>query len=153
MRKARYALANAVILFIIGASFFDIVRDEEHWPFSQYPMFNRVTTSRQLNWLRLYGVTADGQEHVLLHYRDVFPFDQSRLSKVLGAIRTRPDADAELQRALRNCLDRYERRRQENGGAGPAFAALRLYQVQWRLDPRAANVHTPDSRLLVAEVR
>lgn len=153
MGKPRYPLANAIILFIIGASLFDIARDEEHWPFSQYPMFNRVTTSRQLNWLRLYGVTADGREHVLLHHRDVFPFDQSRLSKALGAIRTRPDAEAALQRALRNCLDRYERRRQANGGAGPAFSALRLYEVQWRLDPRAANVDTPDSRTLVSEVR
>ena len=64
MRKSRVFVAHAVILFIVGASFYDIIRDEEHWPFSQYPMFNRVNTSRDLAWLRLYGVTAGGDQRV-----------------------------------------------------------------------------------------
>jgi hypothetical protein len=152
MRRPRYVVANTVILFIVAASVFDIVRDEEHWPFSQYPMFNRVTNSRDLSWLRLYGVTADGQEYPLLHYADVFPFDQSRLSKVLGSIRARPDGGRGLQTALRNCLERYERRRKAEQHSGPPLTSLRLYQVHWRLDDRAANVHTPDARALIAEV-
>jgi len=153
MRRSRVVVAHAVILLIVVASLYDIVRDEEHWPFSQYPMFNRVNTSRELTWLRLYGVTASGDEQALLSYRDVFPFDQSRLSKAFGSIRTRPDSDTALRAALENCLDRYERRRKEGRLDGPALVALRLYDVHWRLDPRAANVDTPDTRRLVAEVR
>jgi hypothetical protein len=153
MRKSRLVTAHVVILFILGASAYDIVRDEEHWPFSQYPMFNRVNTSRELAWLRLYGVTASGEERPLVRYEDVFPFDQSRLSKALGTIRMRPDADAALSSALANCLERYERRRNQGLLDGPQLVALRLYDVRWHLDPRASNVARPDERRLVAEVR
>jgi hypothetical protein len=152
MRARRYLLANAIILFIVGASFCDIVLDEEHWPFSQYPMFNQVTTSRELTRLRLYGVTQEGQEFALLRYADVFPFDQSRLSKALGSIRSRPDADVQLHAALANCLERYERQRARGWHEGPALTRLRLYEVHWVLDPKAANVNAPDSRRLLAEV-
>src|SRR3982750_767079 len=145
MRRHRYLAANALILFIVGASFYDIIRDEEHWPFSQYPMFNRVATSRELTWLRLYGVTHAGQEFALIRYADVLPFDQSRLSKALGSIRSRPDGDAQLRAALANCLERYERLRQRGDGDRPQLSALRLYEVHWTLDPRAANVDHPDS--------
>ena len=152
MTARRYLLANALILFIVGASFYDIAADEEHWPFSQYPMFNRVTSSRELTWLRLYGVTHEGQEFALLRYADVMPFDQSRLSKALGTIRSRPDSDTQLHAALANCLERYERQRARGWHEGPPLAALRLYEVHWVLDARAANVDTPDSRRLLAEV-
>jgi hypothetical protein len=152
MSKGRYALANTLILLILTASFYDIVRDEEHWPFSQYPMFNRVTSSRELKWLRLYGVTQEGKEFPLIRYADVFPFDQSRLSKGLGSIAVRPGAAAQLHAALANCLERHERQRQKGWHDGPALSGLRLYEVRWTLDPRAANVDTPDSRRLIAEV-
>jgi hypothetical protein len=153
MRRSRLLLAHAVILFIVGGSTYDIVRDEEHWPFSQYPMFNRVNTSKQLAWLRLYGVTAAGDELALVRYQDVYPFDQSRLSKALGSIRMRPDPDAALWSALADCLERYERRREQGLLDGPPLVALRLYDVRWHLDPQAANVDNPDVRRLVAEVR
>jgi len=152
MSTRRYVLANAVILFIVAASLYDVLRDEEHWPFSQYPMFNRVTSSRDLKWLRLYGVTQDGQESALIRYSDVFPFDQSRLSKALGSIAARPGAVAELRAALANCLERHERQRRMGLQPGPPLAGLRLYEVRWALDPRAANVDRPDSRRLLAEV-
>jgi hypothetical protein len=151
MRPFRYVLANAVVLAIIGGSFYDIIRDEEHWPFSQYPMFNRVTSSRELKWLRLYGVTQQGDEVALIRYAHVFPFDQSRLSKALGSIRSRNDDEA-IQTALSNCLDRYERLRQRGWHDGPQLSRLRLYEVRWTLHPRAENVDTPDSRHLVGEV-
>jgi hypothetical protein len=151
MDVRRYALANAIILVIVGASIYDIARDEEHWPFSQYPMFNRVTTSRELKWLRLYGVTEGKEEIPLLRYADVFPFDQSRLSKGFGSIRSQGDS-ASIHAALANCLVRYERLRQRGWHDGPQLRGLRLYEVRWKLDPRAANVDTPDSRELVGEV-
>lgn len=152
MSTRRYVLANAVILFIVAASLYDIIRDEEHWPFSQYPMFNRVTSSRDLKWLRLYGVTEGGQESALIRYSDVFPFDQSRLSKALGSIAARPDAGAQLQAALANCLERHERQRRVGLHLGPPLTGLRLYEVRWTLDPHGANVDRPDSRRLLAEV-
>ena len=85
-------------------------------------------------------------------HRQVFPFDQSRLSKALGSISTRPDAGADIRAALANCLERYERLRKQGRHDGPAALGMRLYEVKWTLHPEAANVDTPDSRELVSEV-
>ena len=137
---------------MLGASAYDVIRDEEHWPFSQYPMFSRIAETRELTWLRLYVVTPEGQEFPLFTHKQVFPFDQSRLSKALGSIRTRPDADDEIRSALANCLDRYERLRKQRRHDGPAASRMRLYEVKWTLHPEAANLDTPDSRTLLSEV-
>ena len=151
MTRTRCILVNAVIAAMLAASAYDIVLDEEHWPFSQYPMFSRITTSRELTWLRMYVVTPEGAEFPLLTHSDVFPFDQSRLSKAFGSIRQRPDAETEIRTALLNCLDRYERLRLQGRHPGPPAARMRLYEVTWTLDPLAANVDTPDSRKLIGE--
>ena len=65
MTRPRLIVANLLIVFMLGASAYDVIRDEEHWPFSQYPMFSRVAEKRELTWLRLYVVTPDGRE---LHF-------------------------------------------------------------------------------------
>jgi hypothetical protein len=150
--RGRVIAANVLIGFLLAASAYDVFRDEEHWPFSQYPMFSRIAEKRELTWLRLYVVTLDGQEFPLITHRQVFPFDQSRLSKALGAIRTRPDADVAIHAALANCLERYERLRLAHRHDGPQAARMRLYEVTWTLHPGAANLDTPDSRTLVGEV-
>jgi len=137
---------------MLAASAYDVIHDEEHWPFSQYPMFSRIAEKRELTWLRLYVVTPDGQEFPLLTHRQVFPFDQSRISKALGAIRTRPDHDDEIRLVLKNCLHRYERLREQRRHDGPPASRMRLYEVTWTLHPAAANLNTPDSRTLIGEV-
>ena len=152
MTRPRLIAANLLIVLMLGASAYDVVRDEEHWPFSQYPMFSRIAEKRELTWLRLYVVTPEGREFPLFTHRQVFPFDQSRLSKALGSIRTRPAGDDEIRRALANCLERYERLRKERRHDGPAAVGLRLYEVKWTLHPEAANLETPDSRELLSEV-
>ena len=151
MTRSRRLLANLLIGFLLAASAYDIVKDEEHWPFSQYPMFSRVSESRNLTWLRVYVVTSDGQESPLLTHAEVFPFDQSRLSKALGAVRTRRDAQSEIAAILANCLDRYERLRLEGRHDGPPAVRMRLYEVKWTLHPAAANLSSPDERTLVGE--
>jgi hypothetical protein len=149
--RGRRIFANALIGALLAASAYDVIRDEEHWPFSQYPMFNRVSEARTFTWLRVYAVTPDGREVPLLTHAEVFPFDQSRLSKALGAVRTRHDPQAELDAILDNCLVRYERLRAEGRHDGPPAERLRLYQVKWALHPTAANLHAPDERTLIAE--
>jgi hypothetical protein len=149
--RRRVVLANSLIVLMLAASAYDVIRDEEHWPFSQYPMFSRVAEKRELTWLRLYVVTPEGQEFPLLTHRQVFPFDQSRLSKALGAIRTRPDHDDEIRAVLKNCLERYERLRAQHRHDGPPAARMRLYEVTWTLHPSAANLDSPDSRTLIGE--
>jgi hypothetical protein len=144
---------NLIFAFLIAGSLYDIIRNEEHWPFSQYPMFNGVWRSSTFTWLRVFGVTADGRELPFDANRYIAPFDQSRLPKALGQLRDRPDGPERLQRALDVLLSRYDALGGEGDHAGPPLAALRLYELTYTIDPAAANVNHPDSRRLLAEVR
>jgi len=144
---------NVVFLFVIAASAFDIAADQEHWPFSQYPMFSGVWTSPTFMWLRLFGVTADGREFALDANRYVAPFDQSRLPKALRRLIDGPDGVARIRAALPDLLARYEELRRADEHDGPPIVALRLYELEWTIDRHAANVDRPDRRRFIAEVR
>jgi hypothetical protein len=149
----RRAVVNLVLLGFIAASVYDTLTDQEHWPFSQYPMFSGTWTSPTFTWLRLFGVTAEGREFSLDANRFVEPFDQSRLPKALKRMLEKPDGDARIRRALPDLFMRYEQLRHEGRHDGPAIVALRLYELEWAIDPHASNVDLPDRRRFVAEVR
>ena len=153
MTSTRRIFLNLVFLAFICGSTYDIVTDQEHWPFSQYPMFSDVWRTPTFSWLRLFGVTTDGQEFPLDANRYVAPFDQSRLPKALRRMRERPDADARLHTAIADTLARYEVLRVEGVHEGPPLAAMRLYELEWTIDPHAANVDSPDRQTFIAEVR
>jgi len=55
--------------------------------------------------------------------------------------------------ALPDLLTRYETLRQTGNHDGPPIVALRLYELEWTIDPHAANVDRPDVRRFLAEVR
>jgi hypothetical protein len=153
MEPGRRAIVNAVLAALLAGSAYDIATDQEHWPFSQYPMFSGVWRSPTFTWLRLFGVTDDGREFPLDANRFIAPFDQSRLPKALRRIIDGRDGQARVKTALADCLARYEELRQHKGHEGPKLAALRLYELEWTIDPDAANVGSPDRRVFVAEVR
>jgi hypothetical protein len=152
MSPARRTLINTIIVGLLAGSAYDTVTDQEHWPFSQYPMFSGVWRSSTFTWLRLFGVTADGREFPLDQNRYVSPFDQSRLPKALKRI-VDEDGDAGVRVALSDCLARYEALRLDRRHDGPPLAAVRLYELEWKIDPDAANVDRPDRRSFIAEVR
>jgi hypothetical protein len=54
---------------------------------------------------------------------------------------------------LRDMLERYERLRSAGAHDGPPLRAVRLYEVEWTLDPHAANLQSPDRKQLLAEVQ
>jgi len=153
MSPARRALINIFIVGLLAGSAYDIVADQEHWPFSQYPMFSGVWRSPTFTWLRLFGVTADGREFPLDENRYVAPFDQSRLPKALKRILDNAHGDVDVKIALGDCLTRYEALRQEARHDGPPLSALRLYELEWTIDPSGSNVDRPDRRSFIAEVR
>jgi hypothetical protein len=151
--RARRVVLTAVFLALIGASTYDIVTDQEHWPFSQYPMFSVAWHSRTFSWLRLFGVTADGREFPLASNRYIAPFDDSRLPKALRRIMDGADGATRLRTAVADCLARYEVLRADRSHDGPPIVAMRLYELEWTIDPAAANVDRPDHRRLITEVR
>lgn len=153
MTPLRRAFLSLVFVGLIAGSLYDIVRDEEHWPFSQYPMFSGIWRSPTFSWLRLFGVTDAGQEFPLDANRYILPFDQSRLHKALRQVVEDSDRAPRLQEALSGMLRRYEELARESRHEGPPLAALRLYGLEWTIHPQAANVDTPDRRRLIAEVQ
>jgi hypothetical protein len=152
MGPSRRMFLNLIFAGFIVGSVYDIVRNQEHWPFSQYPMFNDVWRSPTFKLMRLFGVTADGREFPLYENRYVAPFDQSRLPKALKQIVGRPEGRSAVRVAIADCLVRYGELREQGSHDGPPLAAMRLYELEWRIDPAAANVDRPERRLLVAEV-
>jgi hypothetical protein len=144
-------VAHAVIGLLLAGSMYDIVRDQEHWPFSQYPMFSTVWRAREFTWHRLYGVTETGEEFALVDHGYITPFDQSRLPKALRQIARQGDSDRRLRQAVADCFARYHDLRNRGTHAGPPLRALRLYEVHWILDPQGRNVDRPDRRKLLSE--
>ena len=153
MSTRRLLLAHLLIVFVLAGSAYDIGTRQEHWPFSNYPMFSTIHREPVLTWLRLFGVTADGREIPLLSYNDLWPLDQSRLPLGLRRLADQPDGGQRLQAAITDVLLRYNTRRAHGEIEGPELQAIRLYKVGWTLEPFAANIDRPSSRVLMAESR
>ena len=152
MTPRRLILVHLLIAAVLGGSFYDIAKGEEHWPFSDYPMFSNVHRRHVLeNWYRVFGVTADGREVAILEYPELWPLDQSRLPLGIRRIAQEPGNEARVAAALADILRRYEERRLGGQHEGPPFEGLRLYSLSWDLEPDAANLDNPRSRVLVAE--
>lgn len=155
--KARFLLLNAVIVLLFLGHFFDLAFDKEHWPFSQYPMYAQVNREYSYKALRLYGV-VQGEPHseILLHSSDYTePFGRYRLEAAFWRIASKPDPEKRqqsLNEALLDFLLRYEKQRLDEQHDGPPLQSARLYEQEWQLDARAANVYQPNHRELIAEV-
>src|SRR3954471_10372619 len=119
MNSTRRTIVNTVLLALIAGSAYDVVMDQEHWPFSQYPMFSGLWRSPTFTWLRLFGVGADGREFPLDANRYIAPVDQSRLSKAVRRILDRRAGEAGVKQALADCLADYERLRLDKAHDGP----------------------------------
>ena len=147
MAPARLVFVHALIAFVVGGAAWDIVRDREHWPFSQYPMFSSVERDWSHRTLRVFAVTRDHREVALLDTRVLHPFDQCRLSTALLRLRGDPHS---LDTALADTYRRLAGRRREGA---PDAAALRLYELRWTLTRGRTNDGHPDERTMLAEYR
>ena len=82
MTPKRRIFAHVLIFAVILGSAYDIATRQEHWPFSDYPMFSTIHRATVLEWPRLFGVTADGSEVALgrsrlpLAARSITPADR-----------------------------------------------------------------------------
>lgn len=152
MTSRRLAFIHVLIAGVIGASSYDIVTGQDHWPFSSYPMFAGVHRTQLFEWPRLFGVTPDGREVPLLGDDLLWPFDQSRLPLGLRTMYRSQGSGPRMSAALQDCLVRYEQRRRAGRHHGPALTGVRLYFLTWPLDPYGANLERPTRRTLVAEV-
>jgi hypothetical protein len=58
----------------------------------------------------------------------------------------------ELDKALWNCLNRYDALRKAGKHDGPELTGLRVYTCYWTLDPYGKTIEHPDKKVLVKEV-
>ena len=151
MTRTRRMFAHVLITGVILGSAYDIATRQEHWPFSDYPMFSAIHRAAVLEWPRLFGVTADGSEIALVSHEYLWPLDQSRLPIGLRHIYATERNATRLHAALEDCLERYERRRIAGEHDGPALRGIRLYVVAWDIEPYARNLDQPRSRQLIGE--
>jgi hypothetical protein len=152
MTRGRLWLVHAVIVLVVGGQLYDMVRDEEHWPFGPYEMFSYVDEAKTYDALRVFGVRGV-EELPLLVFDYLRPFDQARFTTVLGLIRDSDPSGTKMREALRDTWARYEQGRQARRHRGPPIDGVRLYAVMWRLDPTARKVSAPEHRELIMEFR
>lgn len=158
MSRSRIWLVYFLFIFFAGGSLYDIARDQEHWPFSPYAMYSYAERERTLTMIELFGLTQDNgtpREVPLRDYQYIEPFQSARLRTALSILEAdqSPKRPQLLTEALQDCLVRYERLRRAGRHDGPHLSTIRLYRLQWQLDPWARNVERPDYRQILAEVK
>ena len=159
MSKWRILLVNVVVLLLVFGHLFDIVKDEEHWPFSQYKLFTLINTERSLTRMHLYGVTQEISQHEFPlrsvdkrfnSSRTIAPIKKIYYTQRLGS----EERQQKLNDALLDSLSTYEKRRLAGNLNGPSLQGVRLYEDTWSLDGQAQSMDDPpDHRELIVEVR
>lgn len=168
----RFLFLNAVTVMLISGHIFALAIDSEPWPFSTYPMFSYLVDGAgedySLEKPQLYGVMQeDPHREIALHHDYIKPFEEDRLynfflriqeDRLLTDLFGRPDPAVGpeqrkrlLNEACHDFLVQYERLRRAGYHDGPPLRGIRLYQLQWQLDPQAPNAVRPDHRELLAE--
>ena len=150
MKPWRTWLVNGAVAALVLGHLMEIVRQTEHWPFSNYPMWARVSKEWHETQVVPMGVADDDPtEEVPLTNPGYFapmPVYYQRLN--FRSVAKKPKVRDQL---LRDYLDRYERRRAAGEHAGPPLRGIRLYELYWTMDRGAANVATPERRTLLYE--
>lgn len=150
MSARRRATISAVVLLLVGMQIYDIARQQAHWPFSNYSMYSGVQQGTMW-WFRIAGVTRD-REVWLVPEEQLRPFDSVRIAYAFqNLVLDQPDAAVNLE--LRNLYELYEAGRRSGAHGGPRLLALRLYRLEWRLDPSLANKNTPEKIEPLYEIR
>ena len=150
MRPWRVWLVTGVVAVLVLGHLMEVVRQSEHWPFSNYPMWARVSTEWHETQVVPVGVTAaEVPAEVALTnpaYFAPMPLYYQRLN--FRAVANKPQ---QREKLLRDYLDRYERRRARHLHDGPPLKGIRLYELYWTMDRGATNVDRPERRTLVYE--
>jgi hypothetical protein len=146
------ALAAAIVL----GHAYEIVSQREHWPFSPYPMYSALRRTNRLLDVQVVGVTASAppREISFDHTDALAPLPDVYLrSATQQAVVQAHRGDPRLRDAIAaDVLKWYETRRRAGLFTGPPLAAVRIYELNWIVNPQASNASSPQ-RVLVSEAR
>ena len=154
MSRGRRYLVHGVIAVLLLGHGYDIARQQEHWPFSNYPMWARLSKEWHVRGVAPVGLTDDSppQEVDLMNpaYFAPMPLQYQRL-KFQGLTRGRKAADRD--KVLGDYLRHYEKRRAAGLHDGPPLVGVRLYERYWDMNKHASNAGAPDRTTLLYEYR
>lgn len=152
MSRGRLYLVHGVIVILLLGHAYDIARQQEHWPFSNYPMWARLSTEWHVRGVAPVGLTDDSppEEVDLMNeaYFAPMPLQYQRL-KFRAVARGR--RVGERDKVLGDYLRHYEKRRAAGLHDGPPLVGIRLYERYWTMSYRATNAAAPDRTTLLYE--
>lgn len=137
MPRGRILVAIAVTAFVVSGQLFDVVCGCEHWPFSDYAMYSEITTRRETEMIRAYGVTSRDEE--TWSPDQCSPLDPVRLSCIL--------ANHNDNAALSVAADALMKLANANP-AGAQLTRMRIYRCRWEHDGQTRNFDRPERTLL-----
>jgi hypothetical protein len=150
MKPWRVRLVYGVVGAVVLGHLYDIARQQEHWPFSNYPMWARPAKDWHIRNVVPVGLTvAQSPGEVELTdpaYFAPLPPHYQRIA-VMRVARRESKRDA----MLRDYLDYYEKRRATGKHNGPRLQGVRLYEYHWDLHRDARNTEKPDHWTLIYE--
>ena len=145
MTPARRWLVHCLIVAVLGGHLVCLAAGRQVWPFSHYPMFAEGRAKRPVvRATILVGVAPDGAEFWLDGRQNL----GSSLSPFLygrpfGADARKSDGMPEIQRRLGEMFRYANDQRGRAWTPAPPMTALRLYDVEWDLDPTLSNREAP----------
>lgn len=151
--RIRRILVNLGLVALLAGAAFEMLTGGEHWPFSSYPMFSKVRREARVVHHALVAVPRDGGEEFPLYKSEhIHPFQWYRHRQAFSRMLERSAGEAAARSALADALARYEHARADGRHDGPPLDGVRLYRVEWAIDPRARDLIGHEERTLVAEV-
>jgi hypothetical protein len=150
MNPWRVGLVYAVVGVIVLGHLYEIVRQQEHWPFTNYPMWARVTRDWHVREIMPFGLTDEPTPREIdlrdPKYFAPMPAIYQRLNFQRAASRANI-----RDRMLADYLKRYEQLLAAGKHDGPPLKGIRLYEWYWTMDLRAGNANAPDRKTLLYE--
>lgn len=150
--RRRQALLCLLAVVVAGHVFCLMTPANNIWPFSQYRMYSRPLASERVTAPYLVGVDEQGREHdVTFSFAYTRPLYAGSLQHTFSRLLASGDEDG-MQAAARDCLVRYERRRQQKEHDGPALVAMRVVQREYAATLASARQPIPVAEKVLVEV-
>ena len=165
MNKFGRFVANALIISVISIFLYDIFLHKEHWPFSSHRMYSGLISPTYVRD-EVVMVTPEGEVpmDVNVHLK---PFNKSQLTHLLRLLvqvqnrRIGIRGSHSLARLFRRKLQNlsfteqtltslvrvYKKNRSKHGDQWPQMIGLKVYRLQWQLDPELENLDNPQKTL------
>jgi hypothetical protein len=146
MKLYRKLIVAFFLIGIVGWHVFAVSAQQDHWPFSNYPMYAKLQAEREFSNVRIVAFTDETPPRRIVERSTHLRTLMARLAR-----REIPDP-ARIERTIRDHFGRYGQRDDKDLG-GARIAEVRIYKQTWVLRPDAGNRDQPDRNELIARVK